>query len=374
MLEPLREIVRAARDEIDELRTLPPHVVDALAEAGVWRMTQPRAWGGPELDVLTQFEIIEAISTADGSAGWCSYIGSTAGLWNSYIDQDEARAMYPSLDLPTGGSPAPRGRAERVDGGYLLSGRWPFGSGVKHSAWMVTGGVVHENGERVVGADGAPETIVAFLPGAELTIDERWETTGLRGTGSYDYSAESVFVPVERTFVMHESPPRRPGPLYAFSNMLLFNHSAVVLGIARAAIEEFVTLARERRHVGGTLIAEEDYARSAVAHAEARVGSARSYCFQVMADVWNSLERGEELTPGQRARYRLMIANAHSISVEAVQLVYHAAGTAAIQKSNPLDRCLRDVLTANQHMVATPRAYQTAGAMLLGYEPGDPTF
>lgn len=374
MLEPVREVVRAARDEINELRTLPPHVVAALGEAGVWRMTQPREWGGPELDVLTQFDIIEAIATADGSAGWCSYIGSTAGLWNVYIDQDEARSMYPSLDLPTGGSPAPRGRAERVDGGFLLSGRWPFGSGVKHSAWMVTGGVVHENGKAVAGVDGGPETIVGFVPGGELTIDERWETTGLRGTGSYDYSAQDVFVPAERTFVMHKTPPRRPGPLYAFSNILLFNHAAVVLGIARAAIDEFVTLARERRHAGGTLIADEDYARSAVAHAEAVVGSARSWCFEVMGELWSSLERGDALTPAQRARYRLMIANAHSASLKGVQLVYHAAGTAAIHASNPLDRCLRDVLTANQHMVAAPRAFLGSGAMLLGYDAPDPSF
>jgi alkylation response protein AidB-like acyl-CoA dehydrogenase len=239
---------------------------------------------------------------------------------------------------------------------------------------MVTGGVVHENGEPVIGDDGAPETVVGFVPVHELTIDERWETTGLRGTGSYDYSAQNVFVPIERTFVMFKSVPRRRGALYAFPNMLLFNHCAVVLGIARAAIDEFAALARERRHVGGTLIAEEDYARSAVAHAEAAVSSARSYCFDVIGSLWESLERGEEPTPAQRARYRLMIAHAHTASVQGVELVFHAAGTAAIQRSNPLDRCMRDVLTANQHLVATPRAYQTSGAMLLGYDPNDPSF
>jgi alkylation response protein AidB-like acyl-CoA dehydrogenase len=173
---------------------------------------------------------------------------------------------------------------------------------------------------------------------------------------------------------MFKSASRRQGPLYAFPGILLFNHCAVVLGIARAAIDEFCSLARERRHAGGTLIAEEDYARAAVAHAEAVLGSARSYCFEVMGELWQSLERGDEPTPNQRAHYRLMIAHAHTASVEAVQLVYHAAGTAAIQQSNPLDRCLRDVLTANQHLVATPRAYQTSGAMLLGYEPNDPSF
>jgi alkylation response protein AidB-like acyl-CoA dehydrogenase len=337
-------------------------------------MTQPRVWGGPELDVLSQFEIIETLSVADGSVGWCSYIGSTAGYWNAWIDQDVAQAMYPSLDLPTGGSPFPRGRADRVEGGFVFSGRWPFGSGVKHSAWMVTGGAVHESGELVIGEKGVPDTVVGFLPVDELTIDEHWESTGLRGTGSYDYLGENLFVPFERTFVMFETPSRRPGALYAFSNMLLFNHCAVVLGIARAALDELVTLAGTRRNVAGTLIADEDYARSAVAHAEALVCSARSYCLEVMGDIWNSLERGDELTREQRLRYRLMIAHAHTASVQAVQHVFHTAGTAAIQQTGILDRCMRDVLTANQHMVAAPRAYQTVGKMLFGYEPEDPTF
>jgi alkylation response protein AidB-like acyl-CoA dehydrogenase len=366
--------LRDARDEIDEARTLPTHVVEWLREAGVWRMTQPRVWGGPELDVLAQFEIIEAVSIAEGSAGWCSYIGSTAGFWNAWIDQDVARAMYPSLDLPTGGSPMPRGRAERVDGGYLLTGRWPFGSGVKHSAWMVSGGVVHDGGEPVMGDDGLPETVVGFLPVDELTVDDRWETTGLRGTGSYDYMGENLFLPAERTFVLFKTAPRRPGPLYAYPGMLLFNHCAVALGIARAAVDEFATLATARRNVGGRLIAEEDYGRSAIAHAEALVRSARSYCVEVMNWIWDSLERGEELTPTQRAHYRLMISYAHTASVEAVELVFHAAGTAAIQQSGVLDRCMRDILTANQHLVASPRSYQTAGKVLLGFEADDPSF
>jgi alkylation response protein AidB-like acyl-CoA dehydrogenase len=366
--------LREARDEIDEARTLPANVVDWLREAGVWRMTQPRAWEGPELDVLAQFEIIEAVSIAEGSAGWCSYIGSTAGYWNALIDQDVAREMYPNLDLPTGGSPMPRGRAERVEGGYVLTGRWPFGSGVRHSAWMVSGGVVHDGGEPVIGEDGLAETVVGFLPVSELTIDDRWETTGLRGTGSYDYMGENLFVPEERTFVMFETEPRRPGPLYAYPGMLLFNHCAVALGIARAAIDEFAATATARRHVGGRLIAEEDYARSAVAHAEALVQSARSYCFGVMSEVWASLERGEELTAAQRAQYRLMIAYAHTASAQAVELVFHAAGTAAIQQSGLLDRCMRDILTANQHMVASPRSYQTAGKVLLGFDADDPSF
>jgi alkylation response protein AidB-like acyl-CoA dehydrogenase len=366
--------VEAAREENEKLLTIRPDLVDALRAAGVFSMTQPRSWGGPELDPATQFDILELLATADGSTGWCVYIGSSAGYWSAFLDQDVARAMYPRLDLVTGGSVFPTAKAIRRPDGFEVTGRWSFGSGCLHSAWMVSGCMVYDGDVQSIQPDGRPQTVICFLPQADFEVIENWNTTGLRGTGSHDYSASGVFVPAERTFNLASSAIRRPGPLYAFRRMVFFNHSAVALGIARAAIDAFLELARVKRTAAGGLLEAEDHARVAVARAEALVGSARSYCLSVLSQFWAELEAGREPSPALRARYRLAIWNAHNAGLEAVGHVFHAAGTAAIRAPGMLDRCHRDLLTANQHMVASSNVLRSAGAFIFGTDPGDPTF
>lgn len=370
----LAPLIRASVQEMDALRTLAPAVVEGMRDAGVFRMTTPRDWGGPELDPMAQFRVIEALAQADGSVGWCAYINSTSGYFTAFIDQEVAHGLYPSLDIATGGMPVPVGRAEIVDGGYRLSGRWTFGSGVKHCGWMVCGAAVYRDDEPALNPDGTPLAINAFVSSEDYEVIETWDSMGLRATGSHDFAVHELFVPVERTFNLFTSPVTRDTPLFRFRTIYLFNHSAVALGIAQAAIDEFARIASTKRAGWGPL-REQEYALTALADAQAHVDAARAYCLHTLEDLYTTACDRRQATLAQRARYRLAIVHAHRAAVAAVDGVFQAAGTTpAVRLPSVLERCFRDIHVANQHMIASPHVSSVVGTMLLGEEPGDPTY
>lgn len=368
----LRPLIRAAAEEIESERCLPLHLVRALQEAGMFRMVMPRAWGGPEVDLVTQIRIVEELSIADGSVGWCVMIGADGGYFTAFLDEAVGRAMYPDLDLVTAAMTRPAGRAVPVDGGYRVSGRWSFLSGCQHATWAALNCTVrdHDGAEPPLNAAGLPETRMCFLALADGQIVDTWHTTGLRGSGSNDFVVDNLFVPAERTFNNLTSPLWNPGPLYRLRTIYVANGAGVPLGIARAAVDELVALAQHRANRFGTGLRDESYVQMAVGRADALVCAARSYVYDVMAEVWSALESGAELTPTQRARYRLCLEGSCQLCVEAVELMYHAAGGASLYATSPLDRHLRDIHTVNQHIANSPKVTETAGRMLLGLEPG----
>ena len=128
----LAEQIRMASEEIERGRRLPVSIAKAMKEAGVFGMAMPRVWGGPELDPLTQFRVIEALAMAEGSVGWCAMIGCDGGYVTAFFDQDVARAMYPDPLVATAAAATTTGQATRVPGGYRVSGRFPFVSGCQH--------------------------------------------------------------------------------------------------------------------------------------------------------------------------------------------------------------------------------------------------
>jgi indole-3-acetate monooxygenase len=156
--------IRAAADEIEQERRLPMHLVREMQRAGVFRMAMPQAWGGPELDFLTQLRVIEALSIADASAGWCTMIGVDGGYLTAYIDQAVAREMYRDLDAVTAVTFAPPGKAVKTRDGFVVNGRWPFGSGCQHATWLIGHFLVFDGDSLRVGPNGLPETRFGFLP------------------------------------------------------------------------------------------------------------------------------------------------------------------------------------------------------------------
>ncbi|MGV7350044.1 acyl-CoA dehydrogenase family protein [Mycobacterium kansasii] len=369
--------IRAAAAEIEESRKLPSSVVDLIRDVGVFRMSMPREVGGPEVHPVTQYEVIETIAAADGSAGWCCGINSESGYYVSRLDAEVALNMFPSIDIATGVMHVPTGRAEIVDGGYRITGRWNFCSGSTHSGWMVLGNAVYRDGEALLRADGSPEFVSAFVSSEQFEVIDTWDAMGLRGSGSNDVVVTDAFVPAERTFDVyntHKSPPTATGPQYAFHGMFLYNHNAVVTGIARAAVENLTEIVATKHTVWGPL-RDEDFARTALSEATALVESARSWCLDVLCDIYDTLARGDELSIKQRAEYRISMTHAHRASVEAVEVAFQAAGsTPTIRRPNVLERCPRDVRAANQHIIIAPKSYPVTGGMLLGEMPKDPLY
>jgi alkylation response protein AidB-like acyl-CoA dehydrogenase len=375
----LAEQIRAASAEIERGRRLPAGIAAAMKDAGVFGMAMPRAWGGLEVDPLTQFRIIEALAMADGSVGWCAMIGCDGGYMTAFLDQDVGRAMYPDLLMATAAAATTTGQAVRVPGGYRVSGRFPFVSGSNHCEWLWLGCVVHENGVARVDGNGVPQTRQCFVRLSECDILDTWHTTGLRGTGSNDVVVRDVFVEEARTFSFQDPALiKRPGPLYAFPFLFIAKGAAPALGIARHAIDAVIESAATkpaRRYTVGErieaakLLRDDVYVQDAVGRAETRLAAARAYYFHVMGDLWVTLLAGRQPSERQVALFTAAYAHVVGVCVDVVQLVYKAAGGTAVYQKGPLDRCLRDVLTMNQHAIGTSRTYEMAGRLLLGLEP-----
>jgi len=371
--------IAAAGNEIEQARRIPPSIAKAMMDAGIFGMVMPRAWGGPELDLLTQFRVIETLAMADGSVGWCAMIGCDSGYVSGFLDQDVARAMYRDIRVATGAAATPTGKATRVAGGYRVEGRFPFVSGCHHSEWVWLGCIVHQDGTPQTDAKGVPETRQCFLRVSQCDILDTWHTTGLRGTGSNDILVHDVFVPEEQTFSFQDpAVVKRSGPLHAFPHLFIAKGPAAALGIARHAVDSLVGIATTRparRFMLGDrletpkLLRDEVFVQEAAGRADTMLASVRAYYFGEMGTLWQTLVAGRPPSDVQMARFITTHAHIIGVCVDVVQLVYKAAGGTAVYAKGPLDRCLRDILTMNQHVAGSLRTYEMAGRVLFGLEP-----
>lgn len=364
--------IKAAVETMETERRLPPPLVQEMKEAGIFRMAVARAYGGLAFAPAAQVQVIEELSRLDGSVGWCAMIGSTAGYLGGFLAPAVARRLFGNGDGIAAGQVAPMGRADVVDGGYRVNGRWRFASGCHHSSVLMSGCMVHDRGEPRRLADGQAEIRFMLMPVSACTIIDVWQTTGLRGTGSNDFTAHDVFVPTEES-VSFFDPPQCPEPLYSMPQLFLVGHAGVPLGIARSAVDAVLQLSTQKvMQPTRRLLREEGQVQETVAWAEASLGAARSYAYEVIDDLWQTLCRGEKPAPRQRSLFRIMLVYVHRIGKEVVESMYDTAATSAVFLPNPLDRCMRDILTACQHRVVHGKMYRPAGRLLLGLDPGDP--
>ena len=237
--------IEAAADAIARDRRLPDDLITSMQRAGIFRIAFPRSWGGPEMDILQQCELMEVLGYHDASAAWVAMICSDSGHYAARVEESVAHALYPELDLLTAGWLAPVGQAHRVDGGFRVSGRWQFGSGCLHAHRLVGGCVLLQNGTPVMDDHNQPEFRVFWLPSEAVEIHDTWYTTGLAGSGSNDYSVTETFVPEAHSF----HPFRigtRPEPLYRYHGFFLANLPAVALGCARRMIDDLRALSQHK--------------------------------------------------------------------------------------------------------------------------------
>ena len=353
--------VRAARETIERDRRLPTAIVNALVEAGVFRLCIPTALGGLGADAATLVATIEAVAMADGAAGWCTMIGATTGVVSAYLPPDAARAIYGNPRTVTGGVFAPSGTAVPTAGGYTVTGRWSFGSGCQHCDWLMGGCIVQTT--PVV----APRMMI--LPAAQVEIIDTWDTAGLRGTGSHDLAIVNQFVPEAYSVSLIGDAPRSSEPLYRFPvfGLLALGIAGVALGIARAAIDELVALAGTKRPADSRRhLAERGVVPSQVAQAEATVGAARAFLFEQIAVAWEIATRGDPIPVAQRARLRLAATHATISAAAAVDAMFSAGGGSAIYARSPLQRYFRDVHTVTAHAMVAPSTLELTGRVLLG--------
>jgi alkylation response protein AidB-like acyl-CoA dehydrogenase len=368
----LTDVLRQGAADLDARRAISPEVSQVLKDAGVFGLLAPRRIGGAEVDPLTFFDVVEQASYADGSVGWTVMIGGCYATFGGMLPPVAAREIYGDPEKVTAGAFRPNGVAVEVDGGYRVTGRWPQGSGACHADWFLGGAVIVRDGEPVMGPAGAPVMRELWFPAEEVQIIDTWTTTGLRGTASHDYAVEDVFVPAERSCWFME-PPTEPGPLYQMAPIAMFATfiSAVPLGIARHALDEFVSLSQSKVPVlSQDVRADKPVANTKLGRAKALIGSGHAYVRGSLAEQWAGVSDGHRPTMADRGVLWLAAAHAGQTALEAIELLYGAAGADAVYATSALDRCLRDARTAVQHICTQEVNYEVAGRLTSGRVEG----
>lgn len=360
--------LRERAEDIESSRQLPPDVVELLRGTGVFRMARPKAWGGPELDAVQQTEVVEALATGDASAAWCAMIGMDTPIYAGFLGEDVARRLLEDPDAATAGAIMPMGRAERVPGGYRVTGQWHFGSGITHSTWVVGGVLVTRRGELEPGPPGAPGNWrIVVAPVEDFEIEDTWYTTGLAGSGSRDYRTENLYVPEEYTFSFTR--PRVAGAA-ATSDAVLRNMPGVPLGVARAAIDHVRQMAATRIDRATQTPWSESYrVQTTIARAEMDLAAARYAVYGSLREQWEILQAGDVPTADEQVATVLARAGAFRTARSVVASLFDLVATAAIYRPSVLDRWLCDLNTMCQHVVAQDQVLQSAGARLLGGVP-----
>ena len=343
-----------------------------LAEAGIFRLCVPRSLGGVEADPATMIRVIETLARADGAAGWSAMIGATSGVASGYLPDDAAREIYGSSpDVISGGAFAPHGKAVVSDGGYRVTGRWPFASGCEHCTWLMGGSIIVEGERPRLLPNGMPDSRLMLFPATAARVIDTWTVAGLRGTGSHDITVEDLFVPAAHTFSLVTDRPRARGPLYAFPvfGLLALGIAAVALGVARAAIDELTRLAGGKTPTGSQRrLAERPTVQAQVAEAEGVLGAARAFVFESVGAAWERAQSDGAIDVTTRARLRLAATQATLAAVRATDLMYTAGGGTAVYATSPLQRQFRDVHVVTQHIMVAPATLELAGRILLGLE------
>lgn len=356
----IRPALQTRGSEIEELRRIPDDVLDIVRQTGAFRMMMPRSWGGPEMDPMQLNEALEELAMGNAAVAWCVMIQIDSGQYSGLLDDEIARKMYPQLDTTTSNVIRAVGRAQKVEGGYVVNGRWPFASGCLHADLFAGGCQVFERDGSgpVLDVAGQPIHRMIVAKREEFQIHDTWYTVGLRGTGSNDIEAKDLFIPEERMFGFEN--PSHEGALYLWPSILCAKMPGVVLGIARNAIETVTHFMRTKKM-------KSEYVSLAIADAQTLYASARAYVHHSLQVVWLRLQAGQLPTEQERVAVFLARANAFQASRSAVQLVFDAFGGSAVYaKRTVLERHLRDLNTACQHTFGQRRAQLAAGDLMLG--------
>lgn len=358
--ESIQELVEAHADKAEQQRRLPKRLVQGLRDAQLFRMCVPAAYGGPEADPVTLVRAIEAVAIADGAAGWCTMIASTTSSMSLFLEPEWAQRIYGDPKAITGGVYAPNGTAVACDGGWNVTGSWSWGSGSQHCNWLTGGTRTDDGGFHLM-----------FLDVADVSIHDTWYSTGLRGSGSNDFSVDGAFVPHGRTVQPRVGKPTIDCALAAFPNfsLLASGVAAVSLGIARHALDELTELAQGKKPLfSSRTLSQSGSMQAELAKAEALLRSARAFLLDELHLAWEAASAGGKVDLGMRARIRLACVNAATSAASATDAAFTMAGGTSVYETSPLQRCLRDAHVATQHLMVSPRMFETLGKHLFGHD------
>ncbi len=362
----LREMATTIAEErasFDAAGRLPDDLFRKLAELDLFRLWLPSAFGGPELSALAFMDVVEEASALDGAVGWLVGNGGGMGRVAAFLSEESAREIFDDPHAFVVSGTAGVGRAVPSDGGFRVSGRWPFGSGSPHATWFTPFCEIEKDGERT------GRIINPVVPRANVILHDNWHVSGLCGTGSGDFELQDVFVPDH--FVHPQQPePTLPGTLYRLPTGSIYpwTVATVPIGLARGALREFLAIAGQRKRRNDALpLAERELVQSEIGRIDARLSASRAYMRQAMTDLLAAVEAESDLVPA-RVRLRMACTFASEGALWAIGLLTEIAGAISIFKTCPLERYERDARAAAKHIAMSPTAYVTGGKLVLGQD------
>jgi 3-hydroxy-9,10-secoandrosta-1,3,5(10)-triene-9,17-dione monooxygenase len=341
----------------ETMRRLPPETEKALHEAGLFRILQPKRVGGSEFDYVALIDFADVIALADASVAW-NLVNLASHHWMLGMFDRRAQDLIWNEDIDAliaSSFVFPAGRARKVAGGYSLSGRWPFSSGVDSGTWNMLAGIVSSEDD----ADGV-EYRIFLLKRDQYEIVDTWQATGLRGTGSNDVVVKDIFVPEHMTLAVRDvaggpSPgsEANPGALFALPVFALFAFvlSGVALGNAQACLDDYVDSARHRASTyNRAKLGDLQTTQIKIAEASAKIDAARLIMRRTCIDAMIDARRGYIPTMAEKTRYRRDGAYAVNLCTEAVSLLFAASGARGLYTTGSLQRQFRDAHAVNAHI------------------------
>ncbi len=372
------EAVAASIDESEKKTTLAMSAVEAMHNAGLFRLKMPAELGGADADPVTQMAVIEAMTRVYPSAGWVLMTNSTAiGNAGAFLTDEAIAEVFSNGNVPraatVGGVSS---TIEPVEGGFMLKGRWPFCSGVPHSEWICLGArLYHEENPH-------PDVYTCFVRTSDVTIHDNWQVAGLRGSGSNDVSVDGVFVPESYTWPRYDrlrGVKKRGGPIFLFAlpGAVSNEHASFALGCGSLALDLIKEVAISKRRGRGdaaVTLADRQVFQRFIGEAELRLRGARLVTYEVHERAWQIACDG--VTPGEalEAEMRASAVYCTEVATEIATQAFRFAGGAALQLTNKLQMCMRDVNAGAQHLAVSDVAYENLGQFFLEMPEANPYY
>jgi alkylation response protein AidB-like acyl-CoA dehydrogenase len=369
----MRDLVRVEAGESERMRTLTPAIVDEMWACGLMSAFNPVAAGGVEPSFAEMIETWIEMAWQDGSFGWIGIANLPSSFAAAAYLPDEGFAeVFTAHDnrVTMGGQFFPNGQGSAVEGGYRLSGSWSFGSGTGHAEYVAAGFFPMDNGEMRWLGEGMPDMQVAVLPREDITFNDGWHVQGLKGTGSYDYSAEDVFVPETRTFPLFVSEPFRgasPATRMGLMPVTAAGHASWALGVAKSMLDDVEELAATKFRMSDMAsLASRPTFQKGLAHHVASWRAARLLVLDAFTSAEAAVASGNDLTPALRADMRVAAVYATDAARGCAEWAHLVAGTTAIREGSRLERAFRDMYTGTQHAFISEKVAIDAAQIWLG--------
>lgn len=343
-----------------------------LKDQRLYHMYMPPEAGGDGADILTAIELVEMLTRADGSTGWCLMANSmlTGGVAACISDAGLAALFGGPEPAILAGQVGPIGTARKTEGGLIGQGRFQFNSGSSHASHIGCGfHLVDDAGQVLLRADGQPEWWVGFVPRKDMVFRGNWDVMGMKGTGSFDLDLPETFIPEPLTLDMMAASPKRGRPGFAIG--LYGNgyagHAAVALGLMARALAEVATIAPAKARPGypGT-VGDYPLFLHGFVQQEAQYRAARAYVHEVYGAAEEQAGRDGVLSPELNARMVQATVFAHNVATGVVQFCHLWAGTGSLRNPSALGRALRDLMAATQHFLVDQKMLVDSAPAIVG--------